>query len=113
MGAVYTGASVVVGRAGASTLAELCAVGRGSVLIPFPFATDNHQETNARELESLGAARVVLQKELSADGLSALLGDLLESPGKLEDMAARARAHGRPKAADEIAQACIDMVSER
>ena len=113
MGAVYAGASLVVGRAGASTLAELCAIGRGSVLIPFPFATDNHQEVNARELEGLGASRVVIQKEMSADGLSALLDELLSEPGKLEDMAARAREHGRPNAAGDIAGACIAMVSER
>lgn len=113
MGRVYAGASLIVGRAGASTLAELSAIGRGSVLIPFPFATDNHQEVNARELEDLGAARVVIQKKMSADGLSALLGELIEQPGKLEDMAARAREHGRPSAAADIAGACIDMVSER
>jgi UDP-N-acetylglucosamine--N-acetylmuramyl-(pentapeptide) pyrophosphoryl-undecaprenol N-acetylglucosamine transferase len=103
MATAYREADVVVGRAGATTIAELCAVGRPAILVPFPFAADNHQEINARVLERAGAARVILQADLTparlADALDALLGDAAARA----TMAAATRALGRPDAARDIA----------
>jgi UDP-N-acetylglucosamine--N-acetylmuramyl-(pentapeptide) pyrophosphoryl-undecaprenol N-acetylglucosamine transferase len=103
MATAYREADVVVGRAGATTIAELCAVGRPAILVPFPFAADNHQEINARALEQTGAATVLLQAQLTperlADALDALLGDA----GLRARMAAASKALGHPAAARDIA----------
>ncbi|MEW6776635.1 MAG: undecaprenyldiphospho-muramoylpentapeptide beta-N-acetylglucosaminyltransferase [Bdellovibrionota bacterium] len=108
---VFRKTSLVVGRSGASTLAELCAVGRPAVFIPFPFATDNHQEINARELERAGAAEVILEKDLTAKELADRIEKLLASSETLPEMARRAAARGRPKAAREIAAECAALAA--
>ncbi len=104
--------SLVVGRAGASTLAELCILGRPSILVPYPHAADNHQEGNARDLEAAGAARVLLEKDLTAKRLAEEITRLLDSPAQLAALSVRARAHARPLAAREIARECLSL-SER
>ena len=98
-----TRADLVVGRAGASAVSELCAVGRPSVLVPYPYAGD-HQRFNAFSLERRGAARTVLAREASAEGLAKAVGELLDEPDVLRDMAARAKSLGRPDAAAAIAR---------
>jgi len=103
MANAYREADVVVGRAGATTIAELCAVGRPSLLVPFPFAADNHQEVNARVLERAGAATVLLQGELTAAKLADALDALLADAPLRAHMAAAARELGRPDAARDIA----------
>jgi UDP-N-acetylglucosamine--N-acetylmuramyl-(pentapeptide) pyrophosphoryl-undecaprenol N-acetylglucosamine transferase len=98
-------ADVVICRAGATTLAELSAVGAASILIPFPFAIDDHQTRNAASLAQGGAALLVPQSTLTAAGLAAMLSGLDRQ--RLLDMAIRARACGRPAAAAEVADACV------
>lgn len=98
----YSNAALVVARAGATTLAELCAIGRPSVLIPFPFASDDHQTTNARALEVEGASICVPEHELGAEALGDLIGRLVDDAGERRRMAGAARAHGRPDAAAAI-----------
>lgn len=102
---------LVICRAGATTLAELAAVGVGSILIPFPFAIDDHQTRNARSLADAGAALLVPQSTLTADGLAELLQTL--DRARLLAMAVRARALGRPEAAAEVAEACIRAAEAR
>lgn len=102
-------ADVVLQRCGASSLAELCAVGRASILVPFPFAADQHQLANARSLQALGAAIALPQSEASSDKLAELLLGLAASPDRRTEMAARARALGAPDAADNIARDLLGL----
>jgi UDP-N-acetylglucosamine--N-acetylmuramyl-(pentapeptide) pyrophosphoryl-undecaprenol N-acetylglucosamine transferase len=87
MGAAYAIADVVMSRAGAGTIAELLALEKPSLLIPYPHAADNHQEWNARAVEEAGAGLMVPESELSSDRLFVLLNDLFKSPAKLDRMA--------------------------
>lgn len=103
MGDAFALASLVVCRAGSSTLAELCAVGKPSVLIPSPNVTDNHQEANARGLERAGAARVYVEKDLDLDAVLGDLDTLLADPARLAAMAAAAKGLGKPDVATHVA----------
>jgi UDP-N-acetylglucosamine--N-acetylmuramyl-(pentapeptide) pyrophosphoryl-undecaprenol N-acetylglucosamine transferase len=97
-------ASLVIGRAGASAVSEIAAVGRPSVLIPFPYAAGNHQLKNAQILEDAGAALCVPQERATAGRLAELVAGLLHDPSRLESMAAAARVFGRPDAARIVAE---------
>jgi len=98
---------LVVCRAGATTLAELACVGVGSVLVPFPFAVDDHQTHNARFLAEAGAARLVPQSELTPEHLASILRGL-DRP-RLLAMAEAARSLGRPDAASRVADICAGL----
>jgi UDP-N-acetylglucosamine--N-acetylmuramyl-(pentapeptide) pyrophosphoryl-undecaprenol N-acetylglucosamine transferase len=98
----YSNAALVIARAGATTLAELCAIGRPSILIPFPFAADDHQAKNAEALEEQGASICIRESELEVEMLGVLIGGLLDDPAKRRTMAHAARVHGRPDAAAAI-----------
>jgi UDP-N-acetylglucosamine--N-acetylmuramyl-(pentapeptide) pyrophosphoryl-undecaprenol N-acetylglucosamine transferase len=110
MAGAYRAAALAVTRAGASTLAELTALGVPAILIPFPFAADDHQTVNARELESRGAARVLPQKEATPAELAKLMGELLADQVARERMAAAARSLGKPDAHAQIADALEALV---
>jgi UDP-N-acetylglucosamine--N-acetylmuramyl-(pentapeptide) pyrophosphoryl-undecaprenol N-acetylglucosamine transferase len=103
MAAEYRRAELVIARAGATTVAELAAVGRPAILIPFPFAADNHQERNAAALAAAGAALVFRQSELDGDRLAAAIQGLAEDRERLARMREAMRALARPDAAAEIA----------
>ncbi len=96
-------ADLVIGRSGAGAVAEICAVGRASLFIPYPFAGD-HQRHNAESLERAGAARCILAKEATVARLSAEIARLARDGTVLAAMADRARALGRPDAATVIAR---------
>lgn len=96
-------AHLVVSRAGASSIAELTAIGRPSVLAPYPLATADHQTANARALAEKGAAVILPDAEMTPQRLSALLAELLGDPARLQAMAASAAALGRPNAARDLA----------
>lgn len=96
-------ATLIVSRAGASTLAELLAFGKASILFPFPFATANHQEFNARVVERAGAAMVELDDD--PNHLWDKVEQLLNHPEELAAMSAKAKQMGVPDAADRIAAA--------
>lgn len=102
MARAYADASVVVGRAGATTLAELCAIGRPSILIPFPHAADDHQARNAESLANDGAAICIREENLSPGLLADTLRSLLDDADARRRMAERARGRGRPEAAASI-----------
>ena len=96
-------ADLVVSRAGATAVAELAAAGRAALLIPFPAATDHHQLANAQALERAGAARVILQAELTPERLMAEVHELLSDPLRLIRMERAAKSLARPEAAAHIA----------
>ncbi|MGF1465745.1 MAG: undecaprenyldiphospho-muramoylpentapeptide beta-N-acetylglucosaminyltransferase [Sandaracinaceae bacterium] len=102
MARAYRDAVLVVARAGATTLAELCAIGRAAVLVPYPFAADDHQARNAEALAADGAAVAIPQRHLTAGRLTSAVRGLLDEPGRRRAMAEAARRHGRPDAAAAI-----------
>ncbi len=104
MAAAYSWADLVIGRAGASTLAELACVGLPSVLVPFPHATHDHQRVNASVLECAGAALVILERDLNAQTLGDAVLAILENEQTLDAMGRAARAQAKPDAARAIAQ---------
>jgi len=107
MADAYAWADLVVCRAGAATVAELAAVGVPAVLVPYPYAVDDHQRRNAEALVSRGAALCVPQAEWDdADLAARLTGDLGER-ARLAEMGAAARAFARPDAAAAVADACL------
>ncbi len=108
MVAAYGWADLVLCRAGALTVAELAAAGIGAVLVPFPFAVDDHQTTNARFLEQGGAAQLVQQAELSAENLALLLRELLGDRQRLLAMAEAARCLANTGAAEQVARVCLE-----
>jgi UDP-N-acetylglucosamine--N-acetylmuramyl-(pentapeptide) pyrophosphoryl-undecaprenol N-acetylglucosamine transferase len=103
----YAEADLVVCRAGAVTVAELSAGGMASILVPFPYAVDDHQTANARFLADRGAAVLIQQRDLSPDKLAELIRSM-DRP-KLVDMAQKARALGKPDAARVVAQRCMEI----
>ena len=105
-------ADIAVFRAGAIGLAELTAKGIPSILVPFPYATANHQEFNARALEAVGAAQVILDKNLTGEVLEEKIEHLLLHKEILQKMQNAAQKAGRPKAAQEIAKQALALVSK-
>jgi UDP-N-acetylglucosamine--N-acetylmuramyl-(pentapeptide) pyrophosphoryl-undecaprenol N-acetylglucosamine transferase len=96
-------ADLVVARSGASTVAEIAAAGKASVLIPFPYATDQHQLRNAQALERAGAACVLEERDLTPKRLANGILEMLRSPDEIAAMERAARSFARPDAAAEIA----------
>lgn len=101
--AALASADVVLARSGAGSLAELCAIGRAAVLVPFPFAADDHQRKNAESLSNVGAAITVVQDEATPERLAQELRALFESPNHRLAVADAARRRGVPDAAHRIA----------
>ena len=102
-------AAIVVSRAGATTLAEVTAAGRPSILIPLPTATDDHQRHNARALERAGAAELIDQSELTGQRLSDAILALAGDPNRRMRMSAAARTLAKPRAADAIVDVVIQL----
>lgn len=105
--AAYGAADVVVCRAGALTVAELAAAGCPAILVPFPFAVDDHQTANAAYLADAGAAVLIAESELTPQRLAEALQPLLSSAERRMDMARRARRQAWPAACDAIVDACL------
>jgi UDP-N-acetylglucosamine--N-acetylmuramyl-(pentapeptide) pyrophosphoryl-undecaprenol N-acetylglucosamine transferase len=113
MAAAYRAADLIVGRAGATTIAELTAIGRAAIFIPFPFAADDHQTVNARALEGAGAARVIPQEQATAAALAEMIGGLLADDAARAKMAEASRALGRPEAARAIVDQLEALAGKR
>lgn len=109
MAAAYAWADLVIARAGALTVSELAACGVGAVLVPYPFAIDDHQTKNAARFVAAGAAVLLPESELSAARLAAELERLCRDRAVLLGMAERARSQARPKAAQDLAEACLEL----
>lgn len=102
-------ADLIITRAGATTLAELTARGIPSILIPYPYAAENHQEYNAKALVDAGAARMILNKDLTSDLLQKNINELLTSSDTLRAMSAASLSLGRPQAAEDIAELILQL----
>lgn len=109
MGAAYRQSDLVLCRAGATTVAELAAVARPAVLVPYPLAASGHQEANAVEMVKAGAAVLVREGETDAETLASKMRALLENPARLAKMGQRAASLARPSAAAEIARALAQL----
>ncbi len=105
-------ADLAVFRAGAIGLAELTAKGIPSILIPFPFATANHQEFNARAVEAEGAAKVILDKDLTSEKILEALEHLLVHEDELKSMQVAAKKLGKPQAAEVIAEKALALLKK-
>ena len=103
MGSAYAVSDIVVSRAGALTLAEITACGKPSILIPFPFATADHQRYNAEALQRKGAARMILQRDLTSEVLAQEISFLLSDESELKKMAKQSKYMGRPEATSLLA----------
>jgi len=101
-------ADLVISRAGASAVSEICAIGRPSILIPYPFAADDHQLQNARALQQAQAALCIPAQDISTERIIAAVEQITE-PGRLEQMANAARAWGQPHAARVVAEDLLKL----
>jgi UDP-N-acetylglucosamine--N-acetylmuramyl-(pentapeptide) pyrophosphoryl-undecaprenol N-acetylglucosamine transferase len=102
MAAAYGRANIIIGRAGATTVAELAIAGKPAIFIPYPFAADNHQELNAREMADKGAALMFKQSELTPAKLADALRPLLTDAAKRAEMGARMKSLAKPGAAAAV-----------
>jgi UDP-N-acetylglucosamine--N-acetylmuramyl-(pentapeptide) pyrophosphoryl-undecaprenol N-acetylglucosamine transferase len=102
MAAAYGRADLIIGRAGATTVAELAIAGKPAVFIPYPFAADNHQELNAKEMADKGAALMFRQADLTADKLAEALRPLLVDASKRAEMGAAMKSLAKPGAAAAV-----------
>ncbi len=109
MASAYAWADLVVCRAGALTVAELCAVGLPALFIPYPSAVDDHQTANARAMTDVGAAAIIQESDLTGPSLCELLKDWLCERAELQSRAARARALSRPDSLDRISSICLQV----
>lgn len=113
MASYMAAADLVISRAGASSLAEIQALGKASVLIPYPFAAENHQYYNAMALVEKGAGMVIEQKDLSAEKLSKIIDELINDPEKYEKMGSAARSMALCDAKKHIADIVIKLAENR
>lgn len=111
MAPLYKQADLIICRAGATTVAEVTAMGKAVIFIPFPFAADNHQALNADTLARHGAAEKILEKDLNARDLGQKIEYYASHPEALKAMAAKAAQLGHPDAAKRIVDDCYDLVS--
>ena len=107
MAEAYAWADLVVCRAGALTVAELCAVGLPAVFVPYPAAVDDHQTKNAGQMADAGAAVIIDQRNLTVESLADLLRSWLASRSELQQRASKARALARPDALERITSFCL------
>jgi UDP-N-acetylglucosamine--N-acetylmuramyl-(pentapeptide) pyrophosphoryl-undecaprenol N-acetylglucosamine transferase len=110
MAGAYAQADLVVSRAGAGAIFELAALGKPSILVPFPFAANHHQETNAGVLAEAGGAEIMVQEALSGKALADAVMKYMDNPELLAEMGEAARRVARPEAAQEIATLLMDMI---
>jgi UDP-N-acetylglucosamine--N-acetylmuramyl-(pentapeptide) pyrophosphoryl-undecaprenol N-acetylglucosamine transferase len=106
----YQKADLVICRAGATTVAEIKAIGKGAIFIPYPFAADNHQVLNARSLEKTGAAEMILEKDLNGKALAERINFYAANPDTLRQMASRAKDLCRTDAAAVIVDDCYRLI---
>ncbi|MFQ5803757.1 MAG: undecaprenyldiphospho-muramoylpentapeptide beta-N-acetylglucosaminyltransferase [Candidatus Methylomirabilales bacterium] len=112
MALAYAAADLVVCRSGATTIAEITALGKPALLIPYPFATNDHQRGNAEELVRVGGARLILDRDLTGYRLALELQELLDDSTALAAMGRAARGLGRPQAASHLADLVCQLAEE-
>ncbi len=104
---------ILISRCGASTLSEITALGKPAILVPYPYATDNHQEYNGRALEKNGAAVVILERDLNGDLLYSEVADILKNKERIELMKSKSKELGRIDAADSILEAAERIIRKK
>ncbi len=112
MGQQYANADLVICRSGTGTLSELAACGKPAILIPFPFASDDHQRKNAESLVSKNAAVMILHKDLTADKLRSTIDQLRADPQLLKNMGERLRQFHQPGAAQVLVKGFLERMSD-
>jgi UDP-N-acetylglucosamine--N-acetylmuramyl-(pentapeptide) pyrophosphoryl-undecaprenol N-acetylglucosamine transferase len=110
MAAVYSAADMIVSRAGATTVSELAALGKPSILIPYPYAANNHQEVNAQVLVAAKGAEMILERDLSPEVLAGRLMKYMDDKEALQAMGEGAKGIGRRDAARVIVDHLADMM---
>jgi UDP-N-acetylglucosamine--N-acetylmuramyl-(pentapeptide) pyrophosphoryl-undecaprenol N-acetylglucosamine transferase len=104
-------ADLVISRSGASAVSEICAVGRPSLLVPYPFSAGNHQEVNAESLATVGAARWLKNSDVTPESVAREVDEFLRDEAQLMAMAHAARDYGRPVAARDVAQDLLRLAA--
>jgi UDP-N-acetylglucosamine--N-acetylmuramyl-(pentapeptide) pyrophosphoryl-undecaprenol N-acetylglucosamine transferase len=104
----FENADIIICRAGATTCAELTAAGKAAIMIPLPTAADDHQRKNAEALQRAGAARMILQADLTTDVLAREITELADSPDKVTEMETAARGLAR----QDAAEATVDIIEQ-
>jgi len=102
-------AQLVIARSGASSVADIAAIGRPAILVPLAIATHDHQTANAKPFEAAEAAVVMAEPQFTPENLSQELGDILTNPTRASDMAAASKSTGRPDAVDRLAALVLDL----
>jgi len=110
MADAYSRADLVISRSGGSALAEITAMGKPSILIPFPHATENHQYYNALEIEKGGGARIVMDSDLSGEFIAYTIKEFMADRKGLLEMGAASKRLGKPRAAEKIVEICKGLV---
>ncbi len=113
MADAYAVADLIISRAGATTLAELTACGKASILIPYPYAAGNHQEINARKLWDAGAAQMLLDRELNGKTLSDMIRFLLEDPDAIGEMERTSQSLGSSEATKKIIELIVVLLKKK
>jgi UDP-N-acetylglucosamine--N-acetylmuramyl-(pentapeptide) pyrophosphoryl-undecaprenol N-acetylglucosamine transferase len=113
MAELYNRADLLICRAGATTVAEITALGKAVIFVPFPYAADNHQVLNAGALAEDGAAEMIIEKDLSGQILSEKIAYYATHKEALNGMAAKARRFGNPDAAKHIVDDCYRLLEGR
>jgi UDP-N-acetylglucosamine--N-acetylmuramyl-(pentapeptide) pyrophosphoryl-undecaprenol N-acetylglucosamine transferase len=110
MASAYKRADLVICRAGATTIAELAALGKPSILIPYPYATHKHQDINARSLAAYGGADIVLETDLNSNTLARKIRMFMKNPDVLKQMSSLALKAGRPRAKEIIVEQLMELI---
>lgn len=112
MGSVYSCTDLVVCRAGATSIAEITALGLPSILIPYPFAADDHQSVNAKSLSEAGAAMMIKQDKLTGAALAEAIKKLYQAPQELKTMREKVKRLGKPRAAELVADNFLKLLKK-
>lgn len=110
MGEAYAVSDIVISRAGATTLAEITSLGKPAILIPYPYAAGNHQELNARKLQGIGAARMIIDKELNGEKLANEIKDLYFNESLRNEMKKSCNSVGRTDASEKVVDIAISII---
>ena len=112
MADAYAAADLIISRAGATTLAELTACGKAAILVPYPYAAGNHQEINARKLWDIGAAQMILHRDLNGKSLSDLIKHFLEDPDAISVMERTSKSIGSRDATKKIIELMVGLLKK-
>jgi UDP-N-acetylglucosamine--N-acetylmuramyl-(pentapeptide) pyrophosphoryl-undecaprenol N-acetylglucosamine transferase len=110
MATAYARADLVISRAGATTIAELAALGKPSILVPYPYAAHKHQEANARALVARGGADMILEGDLDGTSLAGKVRTYMQNRDELQKMSSRALKAGRPGAREIIVEGLLELI---